>query len=111
MSGKSAEPQAGTTIRHLGSPAAADSIIVRRRIESANEYTYLAGGRYFCRSQEPSIKPDVVWFGTGAAATLAITARNREVGMIWISLFGIAMAAAIGLSIAAMLVQGESVRG
>jgi hypothetical protein len=31
--------------------------------------------------------------------------------MIWISLFGIAMAAAIGLSIAAMLVQGESVRG
>jgi hypothetical protein len=37
MSGKSAEPQAGTTSGILRSPVAAGSITVRRRIESANE--------------------------------------------------------------------------
>jgi hypothetical protein len=35
----------------------------------------------------------------------------EEVGMMWISLFSVAVAAAIGLSIAAMYLQGESVRG
>jgi hypothetical protein len=31
--------------------------------------------------------------------------------MMWISLFSVAMAAAIGLSVVAMFIQGESVRG
>jgi hypothetical protein len=31
--------------------------------------------------------------------------------MVWISLFSVAMAVAVGLSVAAMFIQGESVRG
>jgi hypothetical protein len=31
--------------------------------------------------------------------------------MMWISLFSVAVAAAVGLSVVAMIIQGESVRG
>jgi hypothetical protein len=34
-----------------------------------------------------------------------------EAGMMWISLFSVAMAVAVGLSVVAMVIQRESVRG